>query len=359
MLIAQVAPRYYPYIGGVETVVKEISERMVIRGHQVQVLTLDPENKLPREEKINGVKIKRFYPTGMFYYSKDLIKYLRKNADTYNIIHAHSLHTFIPHMVYKTAFPADKQHLVLTGYYHGRAKNFLNNIMLNSYRPLIKHFLPYFNRIIAISNYEANLISQHFNVDSHKIKVIPVGVNIKPIQTAQPYQKEEINLLIVSRLEEYKNIQYAINAIPYLPWNYHLIIIGEGSYRKKLEQLMVKLKITERVKLLGYLNNNDVFRWYKTCDLVLNFSNLESFGLTVIEGLAAGKPVLVNRRTALIELAQCLNGVYAVDANKAMPQELANTIKHCIQISNITNTPNLDEYCWESITKRLLDYYIR
>lgn len=46
MKIAQVCHRYYPYIGGVETRVEEISKRLVRKGFDVEVLTNDPSGKL-------------------------------------------------------------------------------------------------------------------------------------------------------------------------------------------------------------------------------------------------------------------------------------------------------------------------
>jgi glycosyltransferase involved in cell wall biosynthesis len=60
MRIAQVCPRYYPYIGGIETHVKEISERLMMRNFEVEVLTTDPSGKLPKEEIINCIKVRRF-----------------------------------------------------------------------------------------------------------------------------------------------------------------------------------------------------------------------------------------------------------------------------------------------------------
>lgn len=75
MIIAQVCPRYYPFIGGVETYVKETSERLVKRGFVVDVLTTDPTGRLPSEEIINNVKVKRFRswaPNENYHFSRAL-----------------------------------------------------------------------------------------------------------------------------------------------------------------------------------------------------------------------------------------------------------------------------------------------
>ena len=83
MKIAQVCPRYYPYIGGVETVVKEVSERLVQKGFEVDVLSQDPLNKYPAVESINGVLARRFKtgPLGLDFplLNSTLRQYLKEN----------------------------------------------------------------------------------------------------------------------------------------------------------------------------------------------------------------------------------------------------------------------------------------
>ena len=91
MKILQVCPRYYPYFGGVEEHVRNISQRLAEK-HEVTVATMDPSVKLPKEEVIDGVKIKRFRE--MYYFSKDLRNYLIKNSDSFDVVHAHSYHAF-------------------------------------------------------------------------------------------------------------------------------------------------------------------------------------------------------------------------------------------------------------------------
>jgi len=60
MKILFVTPRYYPHIGGVETHVQSIAERLVKRGYDVEVYATDPKGILPVIEVINGIKVRRF-----------------------------------------------------------------------------------------------------------------------------------------------------------------------------------------------------------------------------------------------------------------------------------------------------------
>ena len=59
MKIIQVCPRFIPNIGGIETHVYEISKRFANK-HEVHVFTTDPTGRLPREELLDGVRIKIF-----------------------------------------------------------------------------------------------------------------------------------------------------------------------------------------------------------------------------------------------------------------------------------------------------------
>ena len=59
MKILQIATHYYPRVGGLEYVVKSVSERLVKTGHEVTVIAGEPGIEKPREEEINGVKVIR------------------------------------------------------------------------------------------------------------------------------------------------------------------------------------------------------------------------------------------------------------------------------------------------------------
>jgi glycosyltransferase involved in cell wall biosynthesis len=96
MRIAQVVQRYFPYIGGLETHVAEISRRLVTKGFEVEILTTDPSGTLPREEMVNGLAVRRFKswaPGEAYYFSGALKKFLAEKASGYDIVHAHAYHS--------------------------------------------------------------------------------------------------------------------------------------------------------------------------------------------------------------------------------------------------------------------------
>ncbi|MCG8402835.1 MAG: glycosyltransferase family 4 protein, partial [Firmicutes bacterium] len=211
--------------------------------------------------------------------------------------------------------------------------------------------------VLCHTEYEKELLSKHYNIRQSIIKIIPSGVDIEGIKNAKPYNIEGNLLCIVSRLEKYKNIHIAIEVLKYLPENYRLIIIGDGAYRKNLENYVNEHKLNRKVSFLGCLSNEDVYRWYKTCNVVLNFSSLEAFGLTVIESLASGKPVIVNNNTALAELAKRFKYVYSIDINALNYTDLANLITKATATKTSKLEVSLNKYTWELITQDLVDLY--
>jgi len=355
MRIAQVTPRYYPNIGGVEKVVQKISEELVKKGHVVDVLTADGSGKIIPESDFNGVTVIRFPPSGPFYHSSVLYKYLIQHGKNYDLVHAHSFHTLLP-LLCARAKEKDGFKLVLMGHYHGKGRIPFTNFFLQAGRSWFARNYQKADLVLCLTEYEKKLLINHFKIIEPKIKIIPNGTAVDEIHVAVPFAKTGKILLNVSRLEKYKNIHLAIRAMPYLPEDYQLVVIGEGPYRKQLKKLAINLGVNGRVKFTGRLSNEEIYRWYKTCDLVLNLSDLEAFGLTVIEGLAAGKPVLVNNRTALGELARRFEGVTAVDARRVQPRELAGAIVQ--RMGAWCQEADLDEYRWGGIVERLLNYYI-
>src|SRR3990172_11749937 len=123
--IAMVCHRYHPDIGGVETHVQEISERLVKRGFDVEVICTDPGGKYPGHEYYNGVRISRFISfarNDAFYFAPQLYFYLKKND--FDIMHAHNYHA-LPALF---ASLAAKKCFFFTPHYHGGSSSYIRNL---------------------------------------------------------------------------------------------------------------------------------------------------------------------------------------------------------------------------------------
>jgi glycosyltransferase involved in cell wall biosynthesis len=216
------------------------------------------------------------------------------------------------------------------------------------YDPIfIRYVFDKTDAIICVSNYEKDQLIQNLNVSEDKIHVIPSGIDLNTIRKSEPYDSTKKLILFVGRIEKYKNIEHTVKAMEYLSDDYHFYIIGHGAYKLELERMINNLKLEKRVKILTNLDTSEVYRWMKTADLFITLSDIEAFGLTVIEALAAGTPVIVNDKTALSEFpVKFQNEVFPVNLAKTTPEALADHIKSR-RVNEVK--VNLDMYTWENI----------
>lgn len=127
------------------------------------------------------------------------------------------------------------------------------------------------------------------------ITVLPIYVDIEHFKKARSgaiagrFSKFSKRLLIVARLEKEKEVMRAIDALAKTPQDICLIIVGEGSQKKRLEKHAGVLGIAGRVFFEGA---QDPWPYYALADLVLVPSKFEGYGLVIVEALAAEKPVL-------------------------------------------------------------------
>ncbi|UZE92300.1 MAG: glycosyltransferase family 4 protein [Methanosarcinales archaeon] len=351
MKIAQVCPRYHPDVGGVETHVREISERLVQKRFDVEVITTDPSGKL-HDEVINRVNVTRFKsiaPNDAFFFAPGIYGYL-KDRD-YDIIHAHNYHAF-PALF--AAFAKKDRNFVFTSHYHGLGHTFIRNLLLKPYRPLGAKIFKKADKVICVSQFELNLIKDHFNVPASKLINIPNGINLDEFRDIKPLEREHKTILFVGRLEKYKGVQHIIQALPLLA-EYRFEIVGTGPCEQELKQLAGNLGISERINWIKELSRVELLQHYKSADVFVILSGHEAYGIVVAEALASGTPCIVADTGALSEFVDdkmCFGIALPVEAN-----ELAEMIERAASVKQAKYDRNL--MGWDEVVERLIDVYER
>jgi len=301
MKIAQVCPRYPPYIGGVETHVNEISKRLASRGFEVDVLTTDPLGNLPKEENLGGVTVKRFKswaPSESYYVSWQLKKYLSRNSVKYDVVHAHSYHA-LPALY--AAQAKSRNRLVFTSHYHGKGHTFFRNLLHVPWMFVARKAFKRADKVICVSNYERNLVISKFRINGEKIALIPNGLNLKEFNSLKRQKKNCKVILYVGRLEKYKGVDNIIRCLPKLDNNFLLEIVGKGPHKEGLIRLVNSLKVQDRVRFYQNLPRSELLQKYANADLFILLSAYEAFGISIAEALAAGTPCIVANTSALSE----------------------------------------------------------
>ena len=356
MKIAQVCPRYSPDIGGVETDVKEISERLVLEGHEVEVITTDPSGKLKNKEIINGVKVTRFKsfaPGNAYYFAPQIYIYLKNHK--YDVIHAHSYHA-LPALF--AALSERNKKFVFSPYYHRGGHTPFRNLLHKPYKFLGKMIFSRADAVICISEYEKGLIESDFNVAEKTIK-IQNGINLSEFENLKSQKNENKDkiLLYVGRLEEYKGVQYIIQSLPELQ-DFRLRIVGKGPYEKELRDIAERLEVGERIEWLKGISRKELLECYADADIFLMLSSHEAYGITVAEALASGTPCVVAKGSALDEF---VDGINCIGIEKPTTKEKVIKVLQEMEMGRKQNNSGkvkglLD---WNDVVDKIGEIYVK
>jgi len=348
ILILAPLPPYHE--GGIERVVGEVAQRLA-HSHDVDVWS----GAIGRTRTCDwkGVNLRTYHASRRAAYaSLGMFMDLKRWAGDFDVVHAHGSGTLIPFLA---GLAADSSPLVLSPYFHPQTSNrFLGIIKPPFDRTVTAYNFRKATKIVCVSETEAEIIRRRF-ADTDRITVIFPGVNVEMIRDAKPYEFDGTLVLYVGRLERYKNIHSVLKAFKHLPKEFLFYIVGEGPYKNSLESFIDHNGLSDRIKLLGALPDAEVYRYLKTSAVLVNLSEVETFGITVLEALAAGTPALVNDRLGLSELAKRFNhAVFSIPAT-TNARELAQ------MIFDVAGTDiglaDLDDFRWDRTAARTVKVY--
>lgn len=134
--------------------------------------------------------------------------------------------------------------------------------------------------------------------DKREIKVIYNGVDTEKFYPdATKRNRERINLLFVSRLIERKGLQYVIPKLKEIQKaadkQIRLTVVGDGPYRKSLEELAVQHDVADRVSFEGQKDKEELLPYYQEGDIFVFPSKREGMPNAVLEAMACGLPVIM------------------------------------------------------------------
>lgn len=362
MKIIEVCPHYYPSIGGIPTHVKELSERLSKNGFDVEVYTTDPTGQLPKEEEINGIPVKRvksFTPRGSYYFSLQLFKVLKK-VD-YDVMHSHGYHA-LPLLISNFARKKHKKFFVTTHFNNGGFTLF-RSILHFPYRFLGYGIIKNADKIICVTKHEAESLKKIFPSSFKKILLIPNGVDYERFANSEPiYEEKGFNILYTGRISEEKNLEtlfFAYKEVQEKIDDVKLTIIGEGHYLFTLKKLEKKLGI-KGVNWLGNVSQEDISRYYKTSKLFILPSKKEVFGISLLEAMASGIPVITANRSEIKDVIK--NNITGLTFNKGDYHELAQIILGLVEDEKLRDSisKNAQELVKKNFDwKILIQEYVR
>ncbi|MDQ3855402.1 MAG: glycosyltransferase family 4 protein [Chloroflexota bacterium] len=339
--VALVSPRYFPAVGGVETLVEALAKALAREGVPVEVVTTDPTGRFPRYETIDGIVVRRFPTIGKgetYFLSPQLGLWLLRDARRYSLLHAHSYHTPLA-LLAALASRWGGVPLVVSPYYHGAGHSAFRQALHIPYRVAGRWLLRRARWVICISRSEANVVKTHFGSD--------VRVVVARASAPSPQADVESGLksvpghklvLTVSQLHDYKRVDLLLAALARLPGEYLGVVVGDGPARPRLERIAAELGLSSRVQFPGRVEQRELAAWYGSADVFVSMSRRESFGLTVLEGAASGASVVASDIPSHREIAESVpGGRIALVERDCSPDELALAIGRAAGLGRSSN----------------------
>jgi L-malate glycosyltransferase len=170
--------------------------------------------------------------------------------------------------------------------------------------PFSRYALKGTARVVAISDFIARYLDR--NVPAALGKVVTIRNGVDPLKfparpSMPPSPGAKLKLGVACRLESWKGLDLAIEAVAQVA-DVELWIAGEGSQESSLRARAQSLGCSDRVHLVG--RKSDVSEFYSGMDCVLNTSLQEPLGLSALEGLATGRPVLAFAQGGILEIIE-------------------------------------------------------
>jgi glycosyltransferase involved in cell wall biosynthesis len=219
------------------------------------------------------------------------------------------------------------------------------------------------DKVIAVSNFTKNKITDSYHIDKEKIDVVYNGVNKEEFEKIEGFQNHfnKKIVLFLGRLTLHKGPDYFLRAAQKVlkkDKNVIFIISGAGDMERKVIEDACHLGIGDKVLFTGFLRDSQLKKIYKMANLYIMPSVSEPFGITPLEALASGTPVLISKQSGVSEvLNHCLKvDFWDVDemANKILGVLENQELEDCLTQNG---NREIDKLNWGNAADKILGVY--
>jgi alpha-1,3-mannosyltransferase len=292
MKVLQVCRQYHPSVGGVERFVADLTRRLVERGYQIEIATLDrlwrSPQKLPAQEVIAGIPVNRlpFVGGALFFWAPGIFNLVRQ----FDLVHVHNTDFFLDYLV-ATRHWHGKPIVVSThgGYFHTPDHAFIKRL----YFQLITS-----RSLQRVSAVIPNSLPDEKRFGGHNRRTVRIDNAIDYAAFAKVNRQPGPGRLItVGRLAPNKNLagllQVFAQAYAQRP-DLRLVIVGDGPGRNELQSHARSLGLTGAVQWLGEISDEALQAELAQSEFFMSAAAYEGFGLAVLEAMATGLIPVVN-----------------------------------------------------------------
>lgn len=305
MKVLHVVRQFHPSVGGMESVVNALCERLRGRGHQCEVVTLsriwNGHDALPATEVVGGLRVERIPFVGgrRYFLAPGVLRF----APGHTVIHVHGIDFFIDFLAatkwrHRTPLVASTH----GGIFHTRWAMLAKRIYFHTVTRLA---LTQATRVICDSAHDDHLFAPI--VPARKRVTIGNGVEDEFFGVRKDV--EPGLLLLVGRIAEHKGIDRMIDLLPRVRAEVpqaRLVVVGPDweGLRASFETQARARGVVDSVSFVGKVDRATLLDYLARAHLVLTPSAFEGFGVAVIEAMASGNVVVASDIDAHRELIQ-------------------------------------------------------
>lgn len=212
--------------------------------------------------------------------------------------------------------------------------------------PLAKQWFTYAIRAAIFPSETVRKVWQPMGLNIELMTVIPHGVDGNLFMPGAKKSGKNTKLVFLARLVPKKGGDHTLRALDLLHHLYpelHLIIIGRGPEEGRLKRLTRELKLTDCVSFVGKVMEEEKAAYLKSADIFIAPYADEGFGLSVIEAMACGCPVVGFRNRAFGEVLSDYNKNFLVEPGDT--QGLAQAINRLLKDASLRRKTG--EWCRE------------
>lgn len=304
MRIGMMSDVYKPHVSGITNYISLNKRYLEASGHQVYVFTFGDEDFPDDETHIIRSPGLPLLDTG-YYLSLRYSREARKLVSSMDVVHVH--HPFLSGSLALRYRFSRGLPIVFTNHtrYDLYAQAYLPGMPDIIGETALQAYMPVFCRscdMVIAPSPGMREVMQRFGVDV-PIQVVPNGVDLAPFQTpcepvdraAMGFGPDDVILVYAGRLGPEKNLPFLLRSFSGTAQaceHVKLLIIGDGPERENLEESVRHMGCENRVHFTGMLPYSEIPGCLAMADAFVTASITEVHPLSVIEGMAAGLPIL-------------------------------------------------------------------
>lgn len=356
------AQKVMPFANNKPTIAFQVNE-MDKGGLEEVVLQLATSKKI--REKYNTVIISEFSPKG---YLAEIIK--KEGIPVYSFFKntknisklVKTLNIKIAHFHYNISGIEEYKNLAVRTIYtiHN------NYIWFNKEDTITrKKAYAFVDKFVAVSSQVKEYFCEKFKIDKSKVLVIPNGIKYQETKDLIPFSKPEIGFdeedFVFINIASFNPNKYhfaqlkALKEINKKYKNVKLLLIGnihDEFYFEKVKEMISKLNLENNVKILGFVQKTDVYKFLKMSDCFIMTSLTEGFSIAMSEAMMVGKPMI------LTDVGGARDVIQNNDIGIVVPHAFQNM--QDFNIKNIIDKYSKNEFYFDnvsSIEKAMVNIY--